>query len=613
MSVFKDKRWVCDTESDGLLNEATRFWCMSVIELNNSDNRLFFGPDEVNEALVALFEDAALVAGHNFIAHDCALAEKLLGIKIDRSKIRDTLVMSRLANSAREIPAGAKNAHSVDAWARRFGLFKQEHNDWSQYSEAMRTRNESDTYINLLILKAVLRELKTFSRESQAVEHSLSWLLSDMHREGFYLDQEKAMALYVETKSKADKIQREIRNVFGPKPYLLREVDPKPTKAGGYSRAQTKCVTEDAESVGGPFSLIEFREFNLDSPAQRVERLLSVGWVPRSFTDKGNPRFDAEELTPEDYEGMPDEVKLLGTYLMLRSRERTASQWLDLVDSNSYVHGTVNATGSSTGRMNHVKPNLGNIPKPFLDKKTKQPLLGVSGFYGHECRDVWSADPRNKSEVILDADLSAIQLRAFAHYVEDRDYANLVADPKVDMHEVHAEYLGGVSRDLAKTWLYSFFFGAGLPKLGKTLGGGAKEGEEAFNFFVSKVPGIGKLKGPGGLADRWARQGYMIALDGRKVPVRSRHLSLASALQSFEKIVISHTVCRMNKWGQAENIPLVLRMIVHDEAVYTVHESYADMCGEKFKEFVREVGEDLGSFCTLSAAFNKGKTWACGH
>lgn len=608
MSVFKDKRWVCDTESDGLLNEATRFWCMSVIELNNSDNRLFFGPDEVNEALVALFEDAALVAGHNFIAHDCALAEKLLGIKIDRSKIRDTLVMSRLANSAREIPAGAKNAHSVDAWARRFGLSKPSHEDWSQFSDEMRHRNEQDTYLNLLILKAVLRELKTFSRESQNVEHSLSWLLSDMHREGFYLDQEKAMALYVETKSKADRIQRDIRSVFGPKPYLLREVDPKPTKAGGYSRAQTKCVTEDAETVGGPFSLIEFREFNLDSPTQRVERLIQKGWVPKSFTDKGNPRFDADEMTPEDYEGMPDEVKLLGTYLMLRSRERTASQWLDLVDSNSYVHGEIRSIGAHTHRAAHARPNLANIPSVEKDKITKQPLMGIEGLYGYECRDCWGADPRIPNQVLVGMDLASIQLRAFAHYAGDRDYINLVCDSAVDMHIVHAEYLGGVEKKVSKRFIYAFLLGAGIPKLGSILGGGEREGREAVDLFMEKVPGVRKLKQT--LIPQWAKQGYLVALDGRKVPVLSKHLSLAGALQSFEKCVIAHSMVELvNTFGKS----ITLRAWPHDEDQLTCDKSLATEVGETFKTIVRGVGERFGSLSPLDADYKVGLTWAETH
>jgi DNA polymerase-1 len=606
LSVFKDKRWVCDLESNGLLWDATRLWCLTAINLDSPDERLFFGPDEVNNAIRDLFKEARLTVWHNGIAYDCPLVERLLGITVDRTKVRDTLVMSRLANSAREIPPGAKSPHSIDAFARRFGLFKPVHEDWSVFSDNMRVRCTEDTYIGYLTLKKVLQELRGFSPESIANEHELSFILSDMHKEGFYLDQEKAMSLYVETKSKADRIQRDIRKVFPPKSHLLREVEPKPTKGGGFSRAQTKCVSDDPDLVGGPFSLIEFREFNLDSPTQRVERLLACGWEPRTYTPAGNPKFDADELTKEDLDAMPDEVRLLGTYLMLRSRERTTSQWLDLVDSNSYVHGQINATGAWSGRMNHRNPNTANIPSAlFNDDGT--PILGEEGAYGFEMRSCWGADTRTPNQVLVGADLTAIQLRAFAHYTGDRDYISLVSDPSVDMHNVHAEYLGGVKRSGAKRWLYAFLLGAGNPKLGTLLGGDAQMGEEAARLFMEKVPGVATLKQT--LIPRWAKQGYLTALDGRRIPVMSKHLALAGALQSFEKCVIAHATVDLVK----TELPFTLRAIVHDELVITSDKDVAEEVGTTFVTKVKETGIRFGSLCPLTANYAVGMTWADVH
>ena len=69
----------------------------------------------------------------------------------------------------------------------------------------------------------------------------------------------------------------------------------------------------------------------------------------------------------------------------------------------------------------------------------------------------------------------------------------------------------------------------------------------------------------------------------------------------------------MDKWRKDKNIDLILRMIVHDEAVYTVNKYFADECGEQFKQFVKQVGEQFKSNCVLSAAYKSGGTWACGH
>lgn len=597
----KNARWVCDLETDGL--DATRVWCFSALNIANPDERIFFGQDEVH--LIPQFvEDAHLCVFHNGLGFDVPVLERLYHIHIPRSKIRDTLVMSRLADSTR---SGHKKPHSIEAWAIRFGLHKQEHEDWSRYTPEMGERCKSDVWIGYLALKQILRELKGFSLESIQCEHDLADILQEMKTNGFWLDQQKALDLFVETKRIADHIERDIKNVFGLKPYAVREVSPKPTKDGGYSRAQTKCLGPAlADKVGGPFTLVDFEEFNLDSPKQRVERLLSYGWEPKSFTETGAPRFDADELTPEDFQMLPKEAQLLGRYLMCRSRQRTAAQWLDLCDTNSYVHGDIIHLQAWSHRAAHRNPNMANVPAVVLDDDDK-PVLGLGGGFGYECRDCWGADPRHHDEVLVGADLTAIQLRAFAHYAGDLNYINLVVDPSVDMHNVHAEYLGGVKRSAAKRWLYAFLLGAGDAKLGSLLGGNSRDGKAASALFMEKVPGVGVLKSSA--IPRWAQQGWMTGLDGRRVPVMSKHLALTAALQSFEKCVVAHTMVTLR---HSRN-DFKYRAWPHDECQLTCHKDVAEEIGEQFKGTVKEVGERFGSLTPLTANYKVGKTWAETH
>lgn len=209
---LRERRLVFDTETNGLLSEVTTFWCASFMDIDTKEGWSL--TPETIYLLPSICEEAKMLVGHNLIGFDIPAIEKVFKVKIERAKVRDTLVWSRLANSAREIPTGCKTAHGLDAWARRFGLWKKDHTDWTQFSSAMLERNQSDVWINYLTLKKILQELKGFSVESIACETELSWVLTDMHKEGFYLDQEKAMALYVETKSKADRIQRDIRKVL---------------------------------------------------------------------------------------------------------------------------------------------------------------------------------------------------------------------------------------------------------------------------------------------------------------------------------------------------------------------------------------------------------------
>jgi len=614
MEWSPNARWVCDSETDGFLNKLTRVHCFAALNIDNPEERVFLDPQTIH-LLPKFLQDSRLVVFHNMV-FDIPAFEKVFGIKIDRNKVKCSLVMSRLANSIREIPPGAKSAHSIEAWAIRFGMFKQVHEDWTQYSVEMGERCKSDTYIGWLVLKKLMQELKGFSPESIQSEHDLAWLLFDMEQRGFYLDRAQATSLYTTAKGYAGRFQKEIRKVFKSRSKLIRHVIPKTSKDGSLNKAQVKCLGDHQDFAWGEFSTFTIEEFNIDSPKQRVERLLEVGWVPTQFTKpsethpKGQPKFDAEDLEKSG-DSLPKEAQLLGKYLLCRSRERLASQWLDLVDDNGYVHGFVMGTGASTGRMSHSNPNMANIPSVQMDKEN-HPIKGLEGFFGYEARSSFEANPNGYDDVLLGADLPVIQLRAIAHFDEDLTNISLVTDSSVDMHQVHADYLGGVPRKSAKTWLYAFLLGAGHTKLGSILGGGVKEGQEAYDLFTLKIPGIKYLKEK--IIPQWFAQRYMVALDGRRVPVPSTHLGLASALQSFEKCVMTHALIGLERFASDNDLVYDLRAVVHDELVATTKgQNQAHTLGKQFVKCVEDVGVRFNSLCPLTAAYNTGRTWADVH
>src|SRR3546814_9127773 len=73
-SKYAGRRFVWDLETDGLLNTVTRVHCAVAIDID-TDEILDFKPDEIGEFL-KLYQDAALLIGHNIIGYDCAVIEK---------------------------------------------------------------------------------------------------------------------------------------------------------------------------------------------------------------------------------------------------------------------------------------------------------------------------------------------------------------------------------------------------------------------------------------------------------------------------------------------------------------------------------------------------------
>lgn len=152
---------IADTESDGLLDEATQLWCVSSIDYEEpEDEVVHFGPADIDRALVHL-HGADVIVGHNFIDHDLPLLKKLYGWEpLSHQIVVDTLVFSRMLYPKRPRPDRyfGKSSHSIEAWGYRVGRGKPEHEDWSQYSDAMRIRCNEDVLINRLVLQELERE-----------------------------------------------------------------------------------------------------------------------------------------------------------------------------------------------------------------------------------------------------------------------------------------------------------------------------------------------------------------------------------------------------------------------------------------------------------------------
>ena len=96
--------------------------------------------------------------------------------------------------------------------------------------------------------------------------------------------------------------------------------------------------------------------------------------------------------------------------------------------------------GAWTGRMAHQTPNTANIPND-LDTQGKKKLLGK------EMRSLWRA-PRYRLFVGVDAE--GIQLRVFAHYIDDPEFTEALVkgkkDDKTDPHSLNQRILGGVCK-----------------------------------------------------------------------------------------------------------------------------------------------------------------------
>ena len=101
-------------------------------------------------------------------------------------RIQDTLVLSRLANPARE------GGHRLANWGEIIGYPKGDHSDWTCYSKEM----ENAAYVMLKSRRKRNKlgiELLKFSKQSIELEHQVQCVIQQQIRNGWLLDIRHAM------------------------------------------------------------------------------------------------------------------------------------------------------------------------------------------------------------------------------------------------------------------------------------------------------------------------------------------------------------------------------------------------------------------------------------
>ena len=234
----------------------------------------------------------------------------------------------------------------------------------------------------------------------------------------------------------------------------------------------------------------------------------------------------------------PPAARLLAKRILLESRRRTLTEWLNLVQPDGRIHGKYLGIGAWTGRMAHQEPNTANIPNEF-DTQGNKKLLGK------ELRSLWIAP---KKRLLTGVDAEGIQLRIFAHLIDDPEFTNALVhgrkDQKTDPHSLNQKILGDVckSRAAAKRFIYALLLGAGLWKLSQILDCEEFEAQAALTRLMQRYEGWAKLKRLD--IPRDAKRGYFIGLDGRWVSLpgatvsERKHLCMSGYLQSGEAIVM---------------------------------------------------------------------------
>jgi hypothetical protein len=259
--------------------------------------------------------------------------------------------------------------------------------------------------------------------------------------------------------------------------------------------------------------------------------------------------------------------------------------------------------------------------------------------------------------VLVGADMEGLELRGLAHYLHPLDkgrYADLVLAG--DPHWANAQAMGLVTggRDKhnalhtimreqgSKRFVYAFVYGCGNEKAGTIVleaclqaqrqgmpevlshqfpqGTSAEHieavGKKIRNAFLRRTTGLQALKDK--LELQVDRKQYLPGLDGRRVPVRSKHSALNFIIQSAGAILCKRWICdardelgRHFRHGWDGDFASVLW--VHDELQVACRAAVAAQVGEIVVQCARAAGLPYGFRVPLDSKYKVGHNWADTH
>ena len=504
-------------------------------------------------SLKRLVKATDTLIGHNLVAFDIPILNRLWNTKITLSQLEDTYLMSSLAKPHRE------GGHSLAAWGRRIGFPK---GDFTNYDgglcDEMVEYCKQDVEITARIYSILTEELKGFSKECQRMEHQVQAIINRQERTGFLFDRVKATALFNQLDARMKFLEQ----------YFIDEFEPTVVEM----KTKTKVIP-----------------FNPSSRQQIADRLMKRGWKPKQYTEKGAVIVNEDVL-----EGITiPEAQHMAEYFLLQKRISQLRQWFDACGEDQRIHGKVFTLGTITGRMSHTTPNMAQVPS-------------VDSPFGAECRDLFTVP---EDCVLVGVDASGLELRMLAHYMEDEEYINEVLHG--DVHTKNMTAAGLTSRPQAKTFIYAFLYGAGDEKIGSIVGGSASKGKKLKEKFLANTPALKELKKK---VASHAEKGYLaLEIDGRRLWVRSPHAALNTLLQGAGAIVMKKALCILDKWLRKEKIPAKFVANVHDEWQLEVIAEHGEKVGKMAVEAIREAGKQLNLRCPMDGEYKIGKTWKDTH
>ncbi|MHC4807148.1 MAG: DNA polymerase I, partial [Planctomycetota bacterium] len=375
----------------------------------------------------------------------------------------------------------------------------------------------------------------------------------------------------------------------------------------GLLRKMSGQITETLQTITEQIYEKAGSVFNIDSPKQLAEILFDRLNLTPIRVGKAGRSTDAAVL-----EQLSDQHPIIDFLLQYRTLSKLKNTYVDklglLINSRTNrLHASFNQTITATGRLSSSNPNLQNIPiRTELGRKIRAAFV-----------------PAKKSDCILSADYSQIELRLLAHFSRDQTMmAAFAADQ--DIHRFVASQIYGVAleevtdemRSNCKAVNFGIIYGQGPFGLSRSIGISQTEAKRFIEDYFARYSSIRKFMDD--CISRAERSGYAETIMHRRRNIpnlssknankrsQAQRLAVNTVIQGSAADLIKIAMINIQRKIEMQQLPARLILQIHDELVFELPTADAD---KHAKWIEKEMTGAIKLDVSLKVDITHGPTW----
>ncbi len=373
----------------------------------------------------------------------------------------------------------------------------------------------------------------------------------------------------------------------------------------------TELTGDAREAERSAFEIIG-KEMNLSSPKQLQEVLFSQLGMPTTRATKTGFSTDAAALA-DLQENHPHPFL---DHLMKHREVTKLAQIVEVlrksVKTDGRIHTHFDQTGTSTGRLSSLEPNLQNIP--------------IRSEVGARIREAFRADSRH--EGLVTADYSQIEMRIMAHLSQDEGLIEAFRSGE-DLHRFVGSQVFGVApsdvtpemRSKVKAMSYGLAYGLSAFGLAKQLRIDNKEAKALMGDYFARFGAVRDYLRSG--VEQAHKDLFTTTIYGRKRPFgdlassnrilrdNAERAALNAPIQGTAADIMKIAMIRTAEALRVSGLQSRLLLQVHDELILEAAPGET----ERLSELVRNAMENAVTLSVpLDVNIGIGANWrTAGH